>query len=426
MTKRSLLFPLGVLAVVLLVARPSHGDPGEAIDLGTAVAAAKKNNRLLLAAQIRIQEAQGDLIGASVLLRDNPQLEAGAGPRSPADSSMGKSTDVEVRLAQRIEIAGQRGLRMSRSSQEVAASRDEVADTERVVVLAVAQVFFEALAAAERVALAQDNERLAADLNEVAQTRVARGADTPVALNGAKIRLAQAGRELFEAQSGQRAALVMLGNLIGHPSDAPLDLLGKLPQASALPPLEQLVAQALSSRSDITALFHRLEASRSSAKLANVEAWSDIELGVTYKREQGDDIVVGGITVPLPLFNRNQGEVARARATVSRLEAEQRTLRAEVETEIRRAYLRFETATKTLELYDANVLRAQEENLGLLRNMFTAGKIAYIEVVLLQRELLEGRLGYLEARLQLANEDAALRASAGLDLTNTLLPEVTK
>ncbi len=68
---------------------------------------------------------------------------------------------------------------------------------------------------------------------------------------------------------------------------------------------------------------------------------------------------------------------------------------------------------------DAAVLRAQEESLQLMQKMFEAGKIQYVEFVLLQRELLEGRLGYLDARLDLARSGVSTLAASGLDIAAT-------
>jgi Arc/MetJ family transcription regulator len=101
---------------------------------------------------------------------------------------------------------------------------------------------------------------------------------------------------------------------------------------------------------------------------------------------------------------------------VTRLAAEEQAVRAQVAAEIHEAMIDRDRAVRALRIYDRDVLRALEENLGLLRRMLAAGKASPAEVIVLQRELLEGRLGYLEARLDLATADARARTAVGLPL----------
>jgi len=126
---------------------------------------------------------------------------------------------------------------------------------------------------------------------------------------------------------------------------------------------------------------------------------------------------MGGVTIPIPVFNRNQGERVRAKAAARRTAAVARSLQLEIESEIRRSYANYEAATRSLAAFDADVLRSQDENLELIEAMFQAGKIRYVDVILLQREVIEGRLGYLNARLELARAEVATRSAAGIALT---------
>ena len=92
-------------------------------------------------------------------------------------------------------------------------------------------------------------------------------------------------------------------------------------------------------------------------------------------------------------------------------------MRLEIDSELRRSYASYEAAIRSVAAFDDDVLRSQRENLSLIEAMFREGKINYVDVVLLQRELIEGRLGYLSARLELARAEIATQAAAALDPT---------
>lgn len=394
----------------------AQADPLPPLDLPGAIALARARSPLLRAARLRIDEARGDLTGASLLLLSNPELEVSAGPRLPGLAGQSATAAVDVGIAQRLELGGQRGRRVARATEEVAASRAEADDAERVVSLAVATLFYEGLAAVERSALSREAEQLAGELADVARIRVERGAEPPVVLNSARIRLAEARRKSREASVEQVSTTVRLARTLGLPPGTQVILAGKLPGAATLPPAEELFSRAQDARPDILATSRRLQAARASIGLADATAWPDLTLGVRYGVDQQDRLVTGTLGIALPVFSRNQGEKERSRAAALRVEAELAALRLEVEAQSREARARFEAAVDALAIYDAEVLRAQEDSVALLRTSYAAGKIDFTQVVLLQRELLEGRLGYLDARLAVARAEAGLRAAAGLDL----------
>ncbi len=212
-----------------------------------------------------------------------------------------------------------------------------------------------------------------------------------------------------------------MSELLGLGFEEPLTLSGgELPIGTASPSENSLVAHALRSRPDLSSVGHEVSAARSDVELAEAEGWPDLSAGFRYERDQGDDKYIAEVAIPLPFFNRNQGEVIRARGTLARLRAEEEALRLAVESDVRRAYVVYDAARQGAALYGAEVLAAQEESLDLLMRAFQAGEISYSEVVVVQRALVEGREGYLEARLDLARARAQLLAAAHLRQTESL------
>lgn len=391
--------------------------PGRSLALGEAIALAREHSPLLEAARARIGEAEGDLTQASILLVRNPRLSLSAGPRFLSGPGGGSELDAQVGLQQRLEIGGQRRHRVERAKALQSASQAQAADVDRVVTQSVALVFFEVLGAANELELTEENAKLAESLYEIARSRVSAGAAAPLEENTARIRRADATRMLVQAEARLRSAEFRLATTLGLSSAETVHAQGELPESASLPPLGRLLAAASENHPRLLAARSTVDASQSDSALADAEAWPDLTLGASYSREERDDVVMGGVTIPIPVFNRNQGERVRAKAAARRTAAVARSLQLEIESEIRRSYANYEAATRSLASFDADVLRSQDENLELIEAMFQAGKIRYVDVILLQREVIEGRLGYLNARLELARAEVATRSAAGIALT---------
>lgn len=392
--------------------------PPTRVTLDRALQLARESSPLLQAARYRIDEARGDLTGASILLVNNPQVRASAGQRRATDNAE-TNVEFEVRFGQRFEIGGQRGDRMDEANARLRATEAAANDVQRVVELAIATSFYDALAARDRVQLRTDSRELAERLFQVATKRLERGAGVPLEVNTARIRRAEADRRLLAARSQERASLLRLKQLLGLPSKSKLTLQGELPKAALAQSDEVLVSRALKERPDLLQANQRIEVARASTKLADANAWPDISLGFSYGKEEQNNIFMGGLRTTIPLFNRNQGVRQRERATLRRRQAEQTALKLEVEAELRRELLAYGQARAGLLLYDAEVLRAQEESLQLLQRAFQAGDIGIPNVIVVQREVIESREGYLDVRLELARTRAAVLAAAHLPQTTT-------
>jgi len=159
-----------------------------------------------------------------------------------------------------------------------------------------------------------------------------------------------------------------------------------------------------------------VQAAQAAVGLADAQGWPDLALGVSYAKEEASKIVVGGISLPLPLFNRNQGQRAQSRATLLRLQAQRQAKGLAIESEVRRAYTDYKQARDALQLYSTEVLRAQQESLEMLQRALEAGEVDYADVIVVQREVLDGKEGLLDARLSFAQARARVLSSSGLQL----------
>lgn len=385
--------------------------PGAPLTLEAALALARDNNRLVQAARLQIGEARGDLTGASIRLVNNPEFVGTVGPRLLSGTPGGTAADLQLGLEQRFETGGQRAFRVERASAGVASVASSASDVERVVEFGVAATFYQTLAAEQRLGLLEENQRLARELHGIAERRLDAGGGTPLEVHTARIRLAEVERRTLAARGAFELNSVRLAELLGLSPGSPLQLEGELPGDEAPPPADILVTRALRSRPDLAAAGHEVRSAQAAISLAAAEARPDIGVGAFYGREEGDNIVTVGVRLPFPIFNKNQGERERARAARQRLVAQQEAIRLRVESEVRQALVEYEQALRALRVYTSDVLAAQEESAALLQLAFEAGEVSIQDVIVVQRELLEGREGYLDAGSDLALSRARVLAA---------------
>jgi cobalt-zinc-cadmium efflux system outer membrane protein len=411
-------FATFLAATLAITVTPSIEAQSLPINLQEALQVARDNSAILEAARHRIEESQGDVVSAGVRLLNNPELSVAIGPRKSTSGPGTRSTDYGFGLEQSFELRGQRSSRMEEAINRLAATQYEAEDVQRVVDLAIALTFYEAIARTQEVVLREEGEGLTYRLFDLAQKRLELGEGTPLELNTALLRSAAARRQLLAARSNQRLGSLRLGELLGMGPTQTLEPKGDLPKNEIDQTEASLVSRALESRPAAIAVDHLVDAARAAADLSDARAWPGLRAGISLEREENDEIILGSISIPLPFANRNRGERLRSRATIERVVSEGRSVRIRVETEVRTAFAEYERTRESLELFDADVLAAQRESLGLLERALEAGEVGYAEVLLVQREVLEARADHLEARLAFAQAKAALLAATHLPQTH--------
>lgn len=397
------------LAAVLLWPRPGAAQQPSPLTLEDALALARQRAPALLEAAGRVAEAQGRVAGAAPLLRDNPTLEAAAGPRTLADGSHGP--DVTVSLSQPFELGGKRGARRDSARAALASAMSRQRDAERQVLRDVAAAFLRTLHARERLRLARAAQESAQDTLRVAQRRFEAG-DVPVVdANVARVALARARARVAGGEGEEAARLGELRVLLGVPAEEALDVAGDL---SALARQSVEPPAAPPERPDITALTEELEEARAELRLARAAAWPDISLGLSYEREGNESAVLGGLSVPLPFFSRGQqAQVAvsgRVRQLEQALEAARRVRTAQVEA----ALTQYRKNREALETLEREALPLLTENESLARKSYEAGEMGLAEFLLVRRDVLDARAEYVDRLLEAALSRAHLAAQAGV------------
>jgi len=413
---------LGAALLAILVHGSASARP---ITLPEAFAAAESSPTLAVAAA-DIDQARGNLEQARTYVY-NPAITASAGPARtseavvPGPAAARTLFAFEFGIGQVIELGGKRGARKRAATAERDAAIETRAATRNGLLAEVRRAFTIAVVAQERVAVTTANELAARELQAAATERVRLGAATQTEVN---VTVAGLGRAIAAKKAAERDLLLArqaLGNALGVVG-SDLEPSGAMPTFPTPPTDEDvLVTAAFPARRDLAAAERARDARGADVDLADAIAVPDPELSVSLARDAVDhaNVLLAGIRVDLPLWNRNQGNRSAARAGRRRAEIEADALRRTVEREVRSALRRYRSATEAVAAFDQQVVGTLAENLKLARETMAAGKLGLLELNVVRRDLVESQLAYLDSIAEAVQARAALETAIGRPLENT-------
>lgn len=398
-----LVLPALLLPMVLYAQIPG----GEPLTLSRVIELAGTTAPEVLLAATRIAEEEGRLSGAQVRSLENPRLEAALGPRFGTTNSV----DVDVGVQIPFERGGKRDHRVAVARAGLLREKHAGEDARRQAIALATSAWYRVLQAEENLRLAEERKALAEDLFRLARERH-QGGDAPLFdVNLAQAELSRA--ESSIASEGRRVAraLAALAASLGLSSGDDLRVEGDLKDRSFFDTI--LSGISLEKRSDLLAALAEEDASRAGIALAEAQARSDIAFRVGYRHEEGNDIFLGGVSIPIPFFNPGKGPVqeARARSDRARIVADARKTAISSEIEgTRRAYA---AAAESVRLLEKDGLPRQQENESLARESYRAGKINLATLLQVRRDALDTRREYLERLLEAAEAGVDMAAAAG-------------
>lgn len=356
---------------------PAPSEEG-AVSLGEVLAFADENSPTLLVARSTRSRAEAARVAASILLPANPELSIAAGPRFGIS---GTGVDVEVGLSQQVQIAGQRGLRLDAAERLRDLTDSEIEQIRWAVHCDVHAAFHRALVEHERVRLAERVVTFQRDVLRVVERQISAGEAPALTLRLAQAEVAQAEQGLVAARQAFFVSRIRLAQLSGWPAATPPLPSGKLDSSQDPPSLADLAAVAQERLPSLRAGIARIREAEARVALADREVWPNPSVGAQYRREGNPssegayDIVMGTLTLPIPSFQRNQGERARARADANVAETELQAVKTLLSGQIAEARSEVVAAAARTRAYGTEILPRFEENLTLLRRSFELGEI---------------------------------------------------
>ena len=399
----------------------------EPLDLKKALEIAVANNPQLKAARNEIEITDAERIDAAKRL--NPAFSAYFEDYRLFHSEIGpyfRTQEITVRLDQEIETRGKRKLRTQAADLRSQAQKAQTDNGVRALVLEVRRAYFQAVLAQTNLENADTILQEIDRVIELNRTRFENGEISGAELKRVQVERLKFVEDVFASKLALANAKSTLLSLFGLPqAEASFKISGVLivdhggsvlaegiPQPSPYPELER---QALAKRPDLMA--STFEQKRADTETLHQRSLRSPNITVTggYKRNLVDNTVVFGIALPLKLFNKNQGGIARAAAEKARADNLAAHTRSQVLLDLQKAYNAVEINRQRVEYIEKESIQKADESRQIVLTAYRLGEIDLIHLLDAERAFRETRRTYHQALYEYRMSLYELGGAIGLE-----------
>ena len=405
--------------------------PQDGVSLRELIDKALQSNQELVAARFEIDKAKARLQQAR--LRPNPTLDLEQTTEAFFGSPGDRSLSVGVSLP--IEIYGRRSSRIDLAKIEIEASEADVRNRERVLVANILTSYAEALGALRELEVTERLLDLDLETARIVQIRVNEGESAPLELNllQAEVERLRARRQLIEGKL--QASYIQLKLLASIPFEDTFRL-GEQMTSASLPALpvttEAAIDIAMRTRPDVRLAQIEEQAAFAGLKLIRAESHPSLTANTRYSQDRAtyDTAPVPfidrgrsltfGVSVGLPVFNKNQGAKAEAELAIRQAKARRDFGERVVRSEIIAAFQRYEAASRAVATLETSALPRTTENVETFRKIYELGQIQITDLITEQRRLLDTTRDLTEALAERYRAQADINIAIG---AGALLPQ---
>jgi cobalt-zinc-cadmium efflux system outer membrane protein len=389
---RALLCLVVVLSALCIQAQES--DIPSRLTLEDAIRLAVTRNPSLAAAKNEVQALEGDTVAASKRLNPAVSLQAEDFPIRANPGPFFSTQEIILRFDYEIERGGRRQLRTEVARQALEAQRLAYQDRIRLMQLEVRRAFSRAILAKSNLEASRSILEQAERMNALNRVRFTQGDISALELNRIEVEKLRFQDDVFQADLMLRNAKSSLLALLNAPDlSRDVDLIGTLPiseQASepGLPPrapLNELLRIALERRPDMASRLQEKKRTDTETLLQRAIRSPNITVGGGYKRNVIDNSLVFGVTIPLKVFNRNEGEILRADAGRMRAANLVAAVRKEIELDVQQAYNAVEVNRQRVQYIRTQHMKKAEEASRVTLASYNLGGATLIDYLDAQR-----------------------------------------
>jgi outer membrane protein, heavy metal efflux system len=383
--------------------RPGSGTDGALssyptgeLTLGQALALALMKNPELAGVSWNVRIAEAKKLQAGLL--PNPELSADTQQYAGGGPHIGfHAAQSNFLLSQRIELGGKRGKRTCVAALDKELTGWTYEAKKFDVLTETAKAFIDVVAAQEQVALATDLVQLSEKVLYSVSERVKAGKVSPLEETRSSVELSNTRIELARAQSSLQGARKRLSNSWGQAEPGFEKAEGALDNVRPIPPPGQL-ANFISQNPDVARWAKEMEQRKAVLKLEEAKRIPDLTLtgGVQRFEDTNAEGAYVGFSVPLPIFDRNQGGIQEARYGIAKAEADSRAAVAKANADLAVAYQELSASYKAALSLKNDLLPAAERAFEASREGYREGKFGFLEVLDSQRTLFQARARYIE------------------------------
>ena len=372
------------------------------ISLDDAIRMALLHNHALLALRSTIQQSLAGEITAN--LRPNPTLGLDAQflPIFQPDKFNSDYIDQQAQFDAGVGYLFERGRkrqhRLQAAQDQTTVVRSQVSDSERMLVFNVGQQFVDVLLAESTLEFAQQNLDSFQKTVEISQERFRVGDMSESDFLKIKLQLLQFQTDVSAAKLAKIQSLAALRQLLGFesvPDD--YDVQGTLDYQLVHTDLNGLKSLAAMNRPDLRAAQQSVTAAESQLALQKANGKMDITGTFNYTHTAGVNTGAFFYSMPLPIFNRNQGEIARAQYAISQAQEQASETTQQVSTDVLQAYENMQTNNQIVQLYQGGYVDQARQSRDITEYAYRKGAASLLDYLDSERTYRANQLAYRQA-----------------------------
>jgi len=392
--------------------------PPTKITLDQAIELAIEHNHSLAAARTTIMQNQALEVQANV--RPNPTLFTDWEylPLVPAPGGLASylhdSTEGDIGMSYLFERGQKRQHRLQAAQDTTSVSRSTVRDNERTLGFQVAQLYINAQLADSMLDLARQDLKSFQTTVDISEHQYKAGALAENDFLQIKLQLVQFQQDVEQGELSKAQALSDLRQLLGYESvPAEYDIAEALEYRPVAATLQDLQAKALENRPDLRAAQQGVTAAKSQYELAKSNGKQDVTLSGNYSHVNAISAVTFSISMPLAIFDRNQGNIAQTHAAITQAQEQQRSANGQVLTDVRDAYEGLRSSDRVVKIFTSGARETALKSRDISEYAYRRGAISLLDFLNAERQYRATELAYRQAVAGYVTSLEQLRQAVG-------------
>ena len=386
----------------LLLADQSSGQNTTLISLDQAIDLALAHNHSIKATRTLILQNQAQEITAN--LRPNPTLGADSqfvpffSPQDFSGENLNETQQFDIGIGYLFERGHKRQRRLQAARDQTAVTRAQVGDAERTLAFNVGQQFVSVLLAESTLQFALQDLKSFQQTVDISEAQLKAGYIGEGDYLKIKLQLLQFQTDVSSAHLAKKQALVGLREFLGYNAvPADYDVIGDLAYQPLKANLEDLQTKALRERPDFRAAELGITAAQSQILLAKANAKVDVNGTYDFTHVSGENTASIFVNFELPIFNRNQGEIARTGYALTQAEEQQQAASDMVLSDVANAYEAVRSNDEVVQLYTSGYLKQAQDSRDISEYAYTRGAASLLDFLDAERSYRSVQLAYRQA-----------------------------
>ena len=376
-------------------------EPMPTFDLDRIIDLALERNPIIAGAQGVIAQSEGKQIEAGAY--PNPTITVQTADAALRDPSIGRRMgERNMSLSQPLEWPGKRAARQDAADAGLAGATVGLEESKLNLIAEVKTAFYDLLLAERTVDLLQQNLEIVQEVARIVKVRVRSGEGPQFEAVKADVEVLKAKQEMTKARNAVRVKLVGLDTLTAGALGPRYKVQGDFRSIRDHLDPEQMATRDLSQHPTLKRQGKLVEQAEFTVSKERQSRMPDVTLFGGYAREVGREAVIAGMSVPTPLWYRQQGHIATALGTQRKEEAELIRARNDLTREINQHAREAETAQEQIIVYEEGLLKQAQEALRIAQLSFRQGASSLLDVLDAQRVQRQITVDYNLARFELS------------------------